>query len=65
MKNQLSSELALQIGIRLMEEDETLDSRKWLLRTMYKTRSVIDSDCTKKIPSRYLEILDKNTLVRM
>lgn len=56
--NQVSSELCLQIGIRLMNEHAYEDSRKWLLRTIHKTVSMVDIDSSKIIPSKYLELLD-------
>lgn len=56
--NQLSSELCLHIAIGLMNEGVMEESRKWLLRTMYKTICVIDLDSSKVLPSKYLEEID-------
>ena len=56
--NQLSSELCLNIGIRLMEEYAYEESRKWLLRTIHKTISVIDLNSSKEIPNLYLEKIE-------
>ena len=55
----LSAELSLQTGIRLLQEEELEESRKWLLRTIHKTRSVVDVDSTMELPSKYLEMIDK------
>jgi hypothetical protein len=55
----LLAELTLQIGIRLLHEDELEESRKWLLRTIHKTRSAVDVESTMEIPNKYLEIIDK------
>ena len=56
--NQVSSELCLQIGIRLMNEGAYEDSRRWFLRTIHKTVCMVDLDSSKIIPNRYLELLD-------
>ena len=63
--NQLSSELCLQIGIRLMEEEAYEESRKWFLRTIHKTVSMLDIDSSQVIPNRYLEILDSKKKVHI
>lgn len=56
--NQLSSELCLHIAIGLLEEDAIEESRKWFVRTIYKTICVVDLDSSKVIPSKYLEEID-------
>ena len=61
----LSAELALQIGIVLMKEDALEESRKWLLRTIHKTRSVIDVESTLELPNKYLQMLDCKKLVEI
>ena len=61
----LSAELALQIGIVLMKEESLEDSRKWFLRTIHKTRSVIDVDTTLELPNKYLQMLDCKKLVQI
>ena len=63
--NQLSSELCLQIGIRLMKEEAYEESRKWFLRTIHKTVSMLDIDSSQVIPNRYLEILDSKKKVHI
>lgn len=63
--NQLSSELCLQIGIKLMEEEAFDESRKWFLRTIHKTVSMVDIDSSQVIPNRYLEILDSKQRVQV
>ena len=61
----LSSELTMHIGIRLMEEDCLEESRKWFVRTTNKTRSVIDIDSCSKLPNNYLEIIDSKKLLKV
>ncbi|MBE5935805.1 MAG: glycosyltransferase family 2 protein [Lachnospiraceae bacterium] len=61
----VSAELSLHIGIRLMEEKMLEDSRKWLLRTIHKTRSIIDVDSTTKIPNEYLQLIDSKKLIQI
>ena len=61
----LSAELSLQIGIRLLKEDELEESRKWLLRTIHKTRSVVDVDSKMVIHNKYLEDIDKKKSLQM
>ena len=63
--NQLSSELCLNIGIRLMDEHAYEESRKWLLRTIHKTISVIDLNSSKEIPNHYLEKIDNKMYVNI
>ena len=61
----LSAELSLQIAIRLMNENSLEESRKWLFRTIHKTRSVIDVNSTMEIPNKYLEMIDSKKLVEI
>lgn len=63
--NQVSSELCLQIGIRLMNEGAYEDSRRWFLRTIHKTVCMVDLDSSKIIPNRYLELLDSKKQINV
>lgn len=64
-KNQLSSEICLQVGIRLFNEDMLNESRRWLLRAIHKTIAIIDINSGNTVPYEYLQKIDEKKLVNV
>lgn len=58
----ISSELALNVGIRLQEENEYEESKKWFLMAQDIVGSILDIDSSTVLPQKYMEIFDKGNL---